>query len=171
MEAILKYFNLFAQAAIVLVVALVTFSYTKNVMLTVAATVAALLAVYFLFKDKKDEIATLESEIEQAKVPPSYNQSFFNQQANLLEQAFFDLGTDEDTVFRVFKKLKNDTDVLSLFAAWGERTYTGGWFPGVEWILGETYTLEEVIYFEMSTSDRTKLNWILSGNKIKYRFS
>jgi hypothetical protein len=40
-------------------------------------------------------------------------------------------GADEDTIFQIFRKMKNDADVIQLEKSFGKREYVGGWDGGL----------------------------------------
>jgi len=133
----------------------------------------AVVVLYFLLFRKKKllpsaEETALTEETAQAEATtggPTYPQSQYNTWANQLESAMYDIGTDEDTVFAVFKNLKNDADYLKLVAAFGKRNYTGGYAPGM--FYGD-YDLGQWIREEFNDSDIDRINNILSSKGIKY---
>jgi hypothetical protein len=92
--------------------------------------------------------------------PESQYRSF----AGTIETAGFDVGTDEDAIYNVFGKLKNNADYLALTQAWGKpnrRVY--------EWGIGRDMTLAQFIRYEMNDKEVRKINGILSSKGIKYR--
>lgn len=130
----------------------------------------AAVALYFiLFRRKatpeQQEAGQLETESAQAGAPTYPNSQYFAF-ANTLEQAMFDLGTDEDSIFYVFNQLQNNADFIKLKQAFGERAYSGGALP--VWF-NEDLTLEGWLTQELDSSERQQLNSILASKAITYR--
>lgn len=97
----------------------------------------------------------------------TYANSQFIIWANRLEQAMFDVGTDEAAIYNIFNYLKTDGDLLTLIKAFGMRRYSGGFLPA---FLNEKLSLVQWIQEELNTSEMKKLNDILKSKGIKYRF-
>jgi len=110
-------------------------------------------------KQIKDE---LETEIK--KTPLTYGTSQYATFANNIQEAGYDVGTDEDAIYAVFRKIKNNADYLALLKAWGKPTRTV-----YEWGIGRKKTLTQFIHSEMDSSEIKKINTILMNNKVKYR--
>ena len=108
----------------------------------------------------------VESEIQQSvkKHPLSYPLSQYKSWANQIEVAGFGLGTDEEAIYSIFKKLKNDSDYLALQQAWGKPTR-----KTYDWAVPLDYTLSQFLRYELSDSEISKLNYILASKGIKYR--
>lgn len=126
------------------------------------------LILVFLFR-KKGGAAAAEAQAlqtEAAQGQPTYPNSQFLAWANRLEQAMFDIGTDEDAIFEIFAQLRNNTDFLTLKAAFGIRNYTGGFLPG---LVSGDLSLDGWIQQELDSSEISELNSILSENGITYR--
>jgi len=134
----------------------------------------AVIVIYFLFRRKnllptKAEAATTSELItEQATTAATYPNSQYQTWANQLETAMDDLFTDNDTVFAVFKNLKNNTDYLKLFQAFGTRKYTGGVLPG--WA-NDSWDLGQWIVEEMPQDKIDQINRDLASKGITYRIS
>lgn len=133
---------------------------------------AALILYYLLFRRKPLLPTTEQTAVEQetaqaaATAAPTYPQSQYNTWANQLESAMFDWGTDETTVFAVFKNLKNNSDYLKLFQAFGKREYTGGIAPGFFY---PQYDLTQWLREELSESDINTINTDLRNKGITYQ--
>jgi hypothetical protein len=130
----------------------------------------AAVALYFVFFRRKktpeeQEAGQLETETAQAGTPTYPNSQYFGL-ANTLEQAMFDLGTDEDSIFFVFNQLQNNADFLKLKQAFGTRQYSGGALP--VWF-NEDLTLEGWLTQELDSDERQQLNSILASKGITYR--
>lgn len=110
------------------------------------------------------EAQALQTEASQGQA--TYPNSQFLAWANRLEQAMFDVGTDEDAIFEIFSQLRNNTDFLTLKAAFGVRNYTGGFLPGM---VSDDLSLDGWIQQELDSSERAELNNILSQRGITYR--
>jgi hypothetical protein len=130
----------------------------------------ALALIAFLILRKKDpeaeEATALSTETENAGTP-SYLPSQFYAFANRLEQAMFDIGTDEDAIFAVFNSLNNNADFLALKTAFGVRNYTGGFVPG---FLSDNLTLDGWISQELNSGEIQEINDSLANKGITYRF-
>lgn len=123
-------------------------------------------AVYYFFFKKADADEKEESELAQEAAQAgnaSYADSQFYAWANVLEQAMFDIGTDEDSIYNIFNALNNNADFIKLKQAFGMREYTGGTLP--YWFYGD-YSLEEWLNAEGETEN---VNNILASKNITYR--
>ncbi len=128
---------------------------------------AAALIFILLFRRKSQaaqESAALTTESQSAGQPTFPSSQFFAW-ANRLEQAMFDIGTDEDAIFDVFNRLRNNADFLALKAAFGVRNYTGGFVPG---FLSDDLSLDGWISQELDSSEIAQLNNILRSKGITY---
>jgi hypothetical protein len=95
-------------------------------------------------------------------VPPSYQAFQYLDWANSIYSALFDGFTeDETTVYNIFNKVKNLSDVNKLIEAFGHRRAT---FSTHE------MSLPQMITFYFSAGERKKLNHILREKKITYAF-
>jgi hypothetical protein len=94
----------------------------------------------------------------------SYPLSWYNLKADALQQAMFDLGTDEDTIYNVFQNCPKLIDVLKIIAVFGNRPY---------YTFGINYgnlTLSQWFAEELDSSEIDTINNILQGNNINYYF-
>jgi hypothetical protein len=105
-----------------------------------------------------------ELDKETKKFPLTYAKSQYSTFADTIDTAGFDLGTDEDAIYSVFYKLKNNSDYLALLSAWGKPTRTV-----YEFGIGYSMTLPQFLRKEMSDSEVSKVNKILASKKITYR--
>ncbi len=130
---------------------------------------AGILAIYLLFfRRKKSEVLEEQALTQEASGgSTSYPDSQFYAWANRLEQAMFDVGTDEDAIFDIFGSLRNNSDFLKLKQAFGIRNYTGGFVPG---FLSDDLSLDGWIAQELDGSEINEINSILSRKGITYRF-
>lgn len=141
--------------------------------IAVGTTVIVGFVAYKIFKklsgtDSTDraEAAAVETELSQEvkKTGLTYPESQYKSFASQIEIAGFDVGTDEDAIYSVFSKLKNNADFLALTQAWGKpnrKVY--------DWGIGRDMTLAQYIRYEMSESEVRKINTILNSKGIKYR--
>lgn len=93
----------------------------------------------------------------------TYPKSNYFTFADAIEQAFQYATTDEDTIYSVFWKMRNDLDILELNKAFGKRTI---YFFGI----GQELTLPKAIADEMDKDEIALINKILAKKKIKYRY-
>ena len=130
---------------------------------------AAALLYFFILRRKpspeQEEAGELTQEAAQAG-SATYPNSQFYAWATVLEEAMFDLGTDEDSIIYVFSQLRNNADFLKLKQAFGTRAYSGGALP--VWF-NEDLTLEGWLTQELSSDERQEVNSILASRGITYR--
>jgi hypothetical protein len=105
-----------------------------------------------------------ELQTEAKKTPLSYGPSQYATFANNIQEAGFDVGTDEETIYSVFRKIKNNADYLALLKAWGNPSRTV-----YEWGIARKKTLTQFLRSELSSSEIAKVNTILANNKVKYK--
>lgn len=129
----------------------------KDKILNVALIVVIVIAVSKVLKLFKAPDESKE-EVDEAGCNGTYNQNWYLLSADAIEKAGFDFGTDEETIYRIFEKLKSDCDFEKLFNAFGKRFYNGFW----------KYNLIQFLDAELSNSEREKLNGILNSNGITY---
>lgn len=121
-------------------------------------------------KRNKQETKDVDNELEQAKKKSklSYPLSQYQAFAKIIEIAGQDAGTDEQAIYSVFMKLKNNADYLQLVKAWGPSRQV---YP--EWILfystGQKLSLQQFIRYEMDENEVKKINNILASKGITYR--
>ena len=130
---------------------------------------AALALIAILLLRKKSSAAAEATAItteSQTAGTPTYQNSQYFAWANRLEQAMFDVGTDEDAIFSVFSQLRNNADFLKLKQAFGVSNYTGGYVPG---FLSDDLSLDGWIQQEFDNSAINQLNTILANKGITYR--
>jgi hypothetical protein len=94
---------------------------------------------------------------------PTRSQQYYQVAADTIQKAAFDLGTDEDAIFRVFEDLNGDGDFIALFNAYGIRGYFS--FSTLWVDLNLTQTLQE----ELSTGEIADLNQVLASRNITFR--
>jgi len=103
-------------------------------------------------------------------VPEGYNLASSNQVqiwVSNLEQAFYDIGTDFNTVKSVFNQVANDGQMAQLLKAFGFRPYSGGVFP---YFFYSDMDLPMQMREELSGSEINEINNILSSKGITYLF-
>jgi len=138
-----------------------------NPYILTAVGAAALFILYKLFKKQAPEVSTgaeVNKELTEAikKSPLSYPLSQYKIGADILKTAMFDVGTDEDSIFRTFNYLKNNADFLALVTAFGIRPkYEFGINVG-NWNLGQW------LQDELSSGELLKLNQLLVSKGITY---
>jgi hypothetical protein len=104
----------------------------------------------------------IKEELKQGE-KPTFPLSNYETFANQLVSAMFDAGTDETTIFNIFKKLKNSLDYLYLIKAFGKRSY---YYFGIN--QGD-YNLSQWLTEELSGDEINEINKILSSKGINYR--
>ena len=112
----------------------------------------------------------LNQEIQQNVEEPNYSDLEYYTFADTLESAMENAGTDEEAIYRVFRKIKNNKDYLFLQKAFGNRTYSGELFGGLTSLIDPTEdSLEQWLQKELGSEEISKVNKILSNNGVKYR--
>jgi hypothetical protein len=127
---------------------------------------------YDLFlKKNTDEIKDAEIDKELKENSLTYPKSQYYTFADTIESASANAGTDENAIFNVFKKLKNNNDFLMLEKAFGRRVYTGELFGAQFGMLdySEGDTLNQWLTNELDQDEISDLNKMLSRKGIKYR--
>jgi hypothetical protein len=122
-------------------------------------------------KREQSETKDITNELEEAKkktkatFPPSQYSAF----CNIIEVAIQDAGTDEEAIYSVFRKLKNDTDYLMLIKAWGNPKRQV--YPDYIFIysFGYKMTLPQALRWDLNDKECAKINEILKSKGIKYR--
>jgi len=117
-----------------------------------------------LFKKTDEQKAEddLENDIDNNSL--SYPVSYYAQMTDVIQEATDNSGTDTDAIYRVFDKMNNDSDVLQLIKAYGSRW---NFFFGVP--LG-SFTLPQILISEMSNSEISDLNNMLTNKGITIQF-
>ena len=122
-------------------------------------------------KSDKDEANYQKNELEKEikKKPLSYPLSQYKTFANIIEEACNEEGTDEEAIYSTFRKLKSNSDYLALQIAWGNPTrfVTPSWY--IFYTTGKNFSIPQLLRNDMSNSEISKVNKILSNNGIKYR--
>ena len=123
---------------------------------------------YLIYRFGTKAIAVLEvsdTEKEQAKakakgMKETYSGYEYNQFASTLMEASGIFNDDEELVYGIFRKLKNDADYLALDEAFGE--YDAGWFSSSK-------SMVQYLRSFLNNSELRKVNSILAARNIKYR--
>lgn len=105
-------------------------------------------------KANQERIKEFEDEIQPEKL--SYSESEYNSMANSLFDALSGPGTDEEAIYETFMKMKTNSDVLKLQAAFGIRN---------------DMDLFEYIRDDMNNAEIAKINGYLAQRNISLRVS
>ena len=95
------------------------------------------------------------------KEPLTYPIDNYNSFADRLYTETSGVFTDESAVYGIFRKLKNQSDLLQLLVSFGTR---GHWYNGGQ------FDLSEWLYTGMSENEIAEINTILKNNNINYEF-
>jgi len=112
----------------------------------------------------KVEVDKEISNLEDKGLKLSYPLYVYNTYAKQLKNAMGGLGTDEDTIYMIFKKVLNDLDMAQLIKSYGLQRY------GVSPVRFIKIDLPSWLYEELDSKELLKLNEILKENNITYRF-
>lgn len=119
------------------------------------------------FTQKKKNDNLFKSELD-PKIKGNYPPSQYLAWADKLEDAFdYFWGTDEDAIYSVMRKLKNNNDWLLLAQAFGMRQYDD--LYDNEFWFGKDVNLLRWMQLELDTAEKNKVNAILKSKKITYR--
>jgi hypothetical protein len=116
-------------------------------------------------KAKEDKVIKNELDKYSNVAPATYDNSQYQAFADEIQIACFDVGTDTKTIYRVFRKLRNNTDYLKLYMAWGRRIV-------YDWGIGREMSLPQILHWEMTDTEIGYVNRILEDKRyrnIKYR--
>lgn len=110
-------------------------------------------------------------------IKPTINNTQATNFATSLSQAMNGCGTDENMIYSIFSKMKNEADVYLLIRQFGVRYYTP--CPASNPVSYAKYLLNDKAFggdlstwlsYDLSSFEIKKINTILSNNKIKYQF-
>lgn len=137
--------------------------------LIVAGTAVTVFVGYQIYKKIKSlkeskDARTDEKYFEKQGQTASYPLSNYKQFADAIYAARHGnnvLGTDEDSIYNIISKMKNDIDILNLINAFGMKR--------------KSFSLEDAnlggyLTDELDAKELDKVNGILASNNIKYRF-
>jgi hypothetical protein len=105
-----------------------------------------------------NEVKTLSSKGVKATYPDS---SYTQFASSIVSAGFNTLGTNEQAIYAIFKKMMNDLDVAKLIVAFGNQR--------VEFSF-QTMPLGAWLSTELDNNEMAIVNKILSDKKIKYQF-
>ncbi len=108
---------------------------------------------YMKKRKNKAVLNELDKDINVSKL--TYHLSYYGIWANDLFNAMDGVGTDEQAIYDVFKKMKTKDDVLQLITAFGVQ---------------DNETLSQWLISELSSEERATLNRLLSDKNINYQF-
>jgi len=109
------------------------------------------------------EVTETDKELVKAKakgIKKSYSSYEYNQFAGTLMQSSGYFDDDEELVYGIFRKLKNDADYLALDEAFG--TYDAGWFSSSK-------SMTQYLRSFLNNEEVRKINKILAQRSIKYK--
>ena len=118
---------------------------------------------------KKKNKKFFDEEIDE-KIKGSYKPSQYLTWSDKLEDSFnnnFLDQTDEEAIYNIMRKLKNNTDWLELMKAYGMRTYYDPF--NLSYITGKEINLLKALQMELDTKEKNKVNYILKSKGITYR--
>lgn len=119
-------------------------------------------------KDVKERQIEQKAELqvyEEQGIMPSYTQKTYQDAAALLFKAMAGPGTDEETLYKIFTRMKNDRDIMELERAFGLRKSPWSASP-----FTSPTDLKDWIQSDLSSEDLQQLNAQLSRQGITKRF-
>lgn len=128
--------------------------------------------------NKASEEAKIEiSELSRVGVKPSYSPSQYEVFSQKLVQAMDSCGTGEESIYSVFRYMKNKADVLSLISAFGVRFYqpcsATNPISYTKWLFDDKSFgggLATWLEYDLTSSEIKKINDILAKSNIQYSF-
>lgn len=114
-----------------------------------------------------NELNAINQELENIQQPASFSQAQYNSWANALFIAMDGFGSDENSIYNIFKLLKNNADLLQLIKAFGIREISSGKFNPEPNVKG---TLIQCITSELNAYEISKINSILDKSGITFKF-
>lgn len=118
---------------------------------------------------KKKNKQLFDQEIDKTVIA-SYKPSQYITWADKLEDSFNSNWldqTDEEAIYNIMRKLKNNTDWLELMKAYGMRVYYDPF--NLSYITGKEINLIKALQNELDTKEKNKVNAILKSKGITYR--
>jgi hypothetical protein len=116
-------------------------------------------------KELKEAVEEEQKKLIEEGQVLTYPLFTYKSDASQLLIAMEGMGTDDDLIYSIFSKMKNDLDITQLIKDFGINNY---WLATKK--LVTEMDLAAWIYEEMNTSEIEKLNKILKDNNITYRF-
>lgn len=115
-----------------------------------------------------NDITSVINQLQGQGLTPSFPVSQYATWANQLAEAFNGCGTSNGVWATIFTSIKNNLDVALLIEAYGVREFDEcNW----EFNFGDFRgTLSEALVHELSGSELTEINDMLSSKGIKYTF-
>ena len=135
-------------------------------------------------KDRKEDSAWNQEfdQLNQGDERATLTKAEFLAMASSIHRAMDGYGTDEETIYDAFRRIKNDTDFAGLMAAYGKRTISSGrgnifqadfkgrLIPALRDELGTDYPYTEgLTAWLKGTDEAKKVNSILKKNGVTYR--
>lgn len=114
------------------------------------------------FKETK-EMDDAIKELAKKNIKPTWTPSSYLAAANQVHAALDGNATDEDVIYKIMERMKNDADMLSLMAAYGIREVKSGRLNMAENYKG---TMAGAIADEFDDSEIKKANKILEKNGV-----
>jgi hypothetical protein len=115
-------------------------------------------------KEFDDGVDEEIDELKKKGMELSYPLYVYKTYASQLKNAMGGIGTDEDTIYKTFEKIRNDLDMAQLIKSYGLQRYI---ISPVRFL---KIDLAGWIYEELNENEISKLNEILTKNNITYRF-
>lgn len=119
-------------------------------------------------RDLLDAAERRKRELDKQGIRQTLSDAQLESFSQKLAQAFADCGTTEESVYTVFKALKNEADIQALIKIYGTRPYSGcnlyGEFGDIK------NTLPGAMESELDSAETKKVNDILKGKNINYQF-
>ena len=140
-----------------------------------AVAVGIGVAVYFSIKKRislagsfaeKRQIDNAIEDLAKKNIKPTWSKSTYLLAANQIFTALDGAATDENVIERIFERMKNDADILSLMEAYGIREVKSG-LPLVNNFKG---TMAGAIADEFDEFEVKSLNKILTKNGVTILF-
>lgn len=159
------------------------FFYEKLNWQHIVLIVLIVIALYFLTKNlskwtksmleklkmnQKDK--QLEEELKKPGNEPTYMLREYLNFANVLENAMKGLGTDEEAIYQIYKKMRTVGDIAELEKAFGIRRWSPTGDKIDNKIFGHDFDLVGWLQKELTDSEIAKINQIFMSKNINYQY-
>ena len=135
-------------------------------------------------RERQKELALLTNaakneldQLQQQGVYPSYSNTSYESFSQSLEGAMTGCGTDETAIYNVMGQMNNEADIRKLIQTFDVRYYIPCQYSNpIDWL---QYTINSKAFpgnlaqwlaFDLSTSELSKVNSVLAGKGITFKF-
>jgi ribosomal protein S13 len=132
------------------------------------------------FDEANRQSRLAEQELEDLRnrgINITHSLSEFEGYSQAIIEAINGCGTDEETIYNVFRQMKNDADIRQLIATFGIRFYRpceiSQPISYTRWLFDDQAfggALSTYLYYDLSDSEIEEINDILKNNRVNWTF-